>query len=42
MDKKEFVLKILDTIQDNRDMAPGLKILVENNALDDTTIDTLV
>lgn len=42
MDKKEFVLKILDTIKGNRDMAPGLKILVENNALDDKTIDTLV
>jgi len=42
MDKKEFVLRILDTIKDNRDMAPWLKLLVENNALDDKTIDTLV
>lgn len=42
MDKKDFVLKILDTIKDSWDMAPGLKILVENNALDDKTIDTLV
>ena len=42
MDKKELVLKILDTIKNNWDMAPGLKILVENNTLDDKTIDTLV
>lgn len=42
MEKKDFVLKILDTIKDSWDMAPGLKILVESNALDDKTIDTLV
>jgi len=42
MNKKEFVLKILDTIKDSRDMAPGLKILVENNALEAETIDMLV
>lgn len=42
MDKKDFVLKILDAIKNNREMAPGLKILVENNVLDDKTIDTLV
>ncbi len=42
MGKKDFVLKILDAIKNSWDMAPGLKILVENNALDDRTIDTLV
>jgi hypothetical protein len=42
MNKKEFILKILDIVQESRDMAPGLKILLENNALDDATIDTLV
>ncbi len=42
MEKRDFVIKILDAIKNSRDMAPGLKILVENNALDDKTIDTLV
>lgn len=42
MNKKDFVIKVLDAIKNNRDMAPGLKVLVENNALDDKTIDTIV
>ncbi len=42
MNKKDLVLKILDVVKDTRDMAPGLKLLVENNALDDSVIDTLV
>jgi len=41
MDKKAFVLQILDTIADARDMAPGLKLLIQNNALDEKAIDTL-
>lgn len=42
MDKKQYVLKVLDAVKDAWDMAPWLKILVENNAIDDKVIDTLV
>ncbi|EKD24902.1 MAG: hypothetical protein ACD_80C00145G0036 [uncultured bacterium (gcode 4)] len=42
MTKKEYILKILDALTGYRALARGLKILVEGNTLDDTTIDNLV
>ena len=42
MSKKEYILKILDSLTGYWSLARGLKILVEGNALDDTTIDSLV
>jgi len=42
MNKKDFILRVLDVVESSRDMAPGLKVLIQNNALDDKTIDTLV
>jgi hypothetical protein len=42
MTKKDYILKILDALTGYRALARGLKILVEGNALDDTTIDSLV
>ncbi len=42
MHKKDFILKVLEVVESSRDMASWLKILVENNALDDKTVDTLV
>jgi len=42
MNKKEYILKVLDALIEYRPLARGLKILVNGNALDDTTIDSLV
>ncbi len=42
MTKKDYVLKILDALTGYRPLARGLKILVDGNALNDTTIDHLV
>lgn len=42
MTKKEYVLSILNAVKDTRNMAPWLKILLENDSVDDTVIDTLV
>lgn len=42
MSKKEYILKVLDALTGYRPLARGLKILVDGNALDDKTIDSLV
>ncbi len=42
MTKKEYILKVIDALMGYRPLARGLKILVEGNALDDATIDSLV
>lgn len=42
MTKKEYIIKVLDALIGIRPLARGLKILVEGNTLDDTTIDNLV
>ncbi|MCX6824648.1 MAG: hypothetical protein NTY80_00340 [candidate division SR1 bacterium] len=42
MNKKEYILKVLDALIEYRPLARGLKILVNGNALDDTTIDGLI
>ncbi|MEI6775188.1 MAG: hypothetical protein WCL18_10905 [bacterium] len=42
MTKKEYILKILDALIGYRPLARGLKILVDGNALDDKTINSLV
>lgn len=42
MDKKEFILNILNVTKDSRDMAPWLQALLQNNVLDDSVIDDLV
>ena len=42
MAKKEYLIRVLEKLESVRDLAPGLKILVENGALWDDTIDTLI
>jgi hypothetical protein len=42
MTKKEYILKILDATMEYFPLAKGLKILVSNDALGETTIDMLV
>lgn len=42
MNKKDYILKVLDATMDVFPLARWLKILVNAEALDDTTIDTLV
>ena len=42
MSKKEYILKVLDATMEYFPLARGLKILINGDALDDTTIDTLV
>lgn len=42
MTKKDYIIKVLDALMGYRPLARGLKILVEGNALNDTTIDSLV
>jgi len=42
MSKKDYILKVLDALTGYRPLARGLKILVDGNALDDTTIDSIV
>ena len=42
MTKKEYILKILEALTGYWPLARGLKILVNGNALDDKTINSLV
>lgn len=42
MNKKDYILKLLDALQPYWPLARGLKILVTGNALDDQTIDALM
>ena len=42
MTKKDYILKVLDALIGVWPLARGLKILVDGNALDDNTIDSLV
>ncbi len=42
MNKKDYILKVLDATMDYFPLARWLKILISWEALDDTTIDTLV
>jgi len=42
MTKKDYILKVLDALTGIWPLARGLKILVENNELDDNTTNTLV
>jgi hypothetical protein len=42
MSKKDYILKVLNALIGYRPLARGLKILVEGNVLNDTTIDSLV
>ncbi len=42
MTKKDYILKVLDALTGYWPLARGLKILIDGNALDDTSIDNLV
>lgn len=42
MAKKEYLLKILEQLEPIRELAPGLKFLVEQWALWDNVLDTLI
>ena len=42
MDKKSYVLRMLDALKTAWPMADSLKILIETNPLNDTIIDLLV
>lgn len=42
MDKKEYILKLLDALTEYWPLARGLKILIADNVLDENTIDGLV
>ena len=42
MNKKEYILTLLNALLDTWPLAKGLKILVESGNLDDKTIDALV
>ena len=42
MTKKDYLMKILENLESIWDLAPGLKILVEQWALWDDTLDTLI
>lgn len=42
MTKKEYILKVLDAVKNARPMAPWLRILVDNNALNDQLMDSLI
>ena len=42
MTQKEYILKILETLEDKWPIARWLKILVQGNALENTTIDSLI
>ncbi len=42
MTKKEYLIKILEQLEPIRDLAPGLKIVVEQWALWDDVLDTLI
>lgn len=42
MTKKDYILKVLDALTGYWPLAKGLKILIDGNALDYTSIDNLV
>lgn len=42
MTKKDYLIRILESLESIWDLAPGLKILVEQWALWDDTLDTLI
>lgn len=42
MDKKKYLLTLLEALQKTRPMAEGLKTLIEANALNDKTLDSLL
>lgn len=42
MTKKEYLLKILEQLESVRDLAPGLKILVDQGAIWDDVTDVLI
>lgn len=42
MTKKEYLVKILDNLEPVRDLAPWLKVIVEQWALWDDVLDTLI
>lgn len=42
MTKKDYMLKVLDAVQPYRDLAPSIRILLEWNVLDDTTLDAII
>ena len=42
MTKKEYLIKILDNLESVRDLAPGLKVVIEQWALWDDVLDTLI
>jgi hypothetical protein len=39
MTKKQYLLKLLTALQDERPVANGLRILVEQEQMDDTMVD---
>ncbi len=41
MTKKDYILTLLDALLEDWPLAAGLKLLVEGDSLDDTTLDTL-
>ncbi|MBU1757903.1 hypothetical protein KKG31_01780, partial [Patescibacteria group bacterium] len=41
MNKKEYILKLLDKFTDTREPAKGIKLLVESNTINEDTIDQL-
>ncbi len=41
MSKKDYVLRLLNALEQKWAMARWLKLLIENNHLDDSTIDAL-
>lgn len=42
MDKKDYIMKILDSIADESEIAFGLKTVVEHAEINDHTLDALV
>lgn len=42
MNKQEYILKVLDALQDTRPLAPGLRLLVTNHVFNDQTLDALI
>ena len=42
MDKKDYILKLLEQLKDTWPMATGLKILVEGNSLSDNSIEWII
>ena len=42
MTKKEYLIKILENLESVRDLAPGLKLVVEQWALGDAELDVLI